>query len=144
MTISPIAYKEVRTLRVVGIPRPQGRPRVFSDGGRVIAHSPKSSWYHLVYFEALKIRPLSPWAGPLGIDATFIMPMPRSAPKKNPPFWAQKHIGDIDNFLKAVMDALTMARWWGDDCQICEVFARKRYVQDNEAPGLEAAVYILS
>lgn len=49
---------------------------------------------------------------------------------------------DIDNLLKAVMDALTSARIWNDDSQVCEITARRWMGESN--PRVEITVYTIS
>ena len=41
---------------------------------------------------------------------------------------------DLDNLEKAVMDALTKAKWWEDDSQVCVKITKKRYMGK---PGVE-------
>jgi len=55
---------------------------------------------------------------------------------------------DIDNLLKAVMDALGVfdgcpALVWRDDAQVALAHARKRYVAEGEVPGASVAVFEL-
>lgn len=42
--------------------------------------------------------------------------------------------GDIDNYTKAVLDALTKKGYWNDDDQITELYALKRWPNPQEAP----------
>ena len=42
--------------------------------------------------------------------------------------------GDIDNFCKAILDALTKRGFWYDDVDITELKATKRYAVEGEEP----------
>jgi Holliday junction resolvase RusA-like endonuclease len=43
---------------------------------------------------------------------------------------------DLDKLVRGVLDALT-GRVWADDSQVSSLLARKRYVLDGEAAGLD-------
>jgi len=64
-------------------------------------------------------------------------------PKGDRSVWGQKHTkksGDIDNFIKAVLDAGNGVLW-DDDCRVYHVEASKYYAQ---CPGQEGVVIICS
>lgn len=42
--------------------------------------------------------------------------------------------GDLDNYCKSLMDALTQADWWGDDNQVVHITASKQWAAKGE-PG---------
>lgn len=42
--------------------------------------------------------------------------------------------GDIDNYMKAILDALTKKQFWKDDVDIVEVTATKRFAEEGEEP----------
>lgn len=122
----------IRLLSVVGLPDGQKRPRGFQRGGRIIFWSPTSAWRELVYGRALESRPTVPFDGPLQLKTIFYFPRPESI-KKSVVWKSTKP--DLDNLLKAVMDALTQARWWKDDGRVARVVMEKRFVGDGEASG---------
>ena len=64
-----------------------------------------------------------PLEGPLRLSVYFVMERPQSRMKED-----SRHIvkPDLDNLVKAVMDALNHVAW-GDDSQICELEVRKRW-----------------
>lgn len=48
--------------------------------------------------------------------------------------------GDIDNFEKAVLDALTKAGVWGDDDQVVHVSHTKRFLRPGEVAGVQVRI----
>ena len=71
--------------------------------------------------------------GPVGLEATFYLPCPKSAPKRQPAFPAKRP--DLDKLVRVVADALSGVLWH-DDAQVTALVARKRYVgrQDDAGP----------
>lgn len=120
---------------VVGIPKPQARPKVFhrtlkSGKPFVSTYSPKSDWFHLVYTESLKIKNSlkNRLVGALELNLTFCMPIPKSISKKKR---EQLHYvtkkPDVDNLAKAVMDAINQVGIWEDDSQVSRLVVGKIY-----------------
>ena len=65
--------------------------------------------------------------GAIALEVTFCIAMPSSwSKKKRSEMNGLAHIGkpDIDNLIKS-FDALNDTGIWGDDSQVCEVYARK-------------------
>ena len=127
------------TLRIIGIPKPQARPRVFQAGGRTISWSPKTSWYALVYAKALENRPAVPLDAPLSVEVEFIMPRPKARKKE---VWHTTR-PDWDNLLKGCQDAMTQAQWWRDDSLIAKALMVKRYQSKDEPTGAIINVSVL-
>ena len=50
---------------------------------------------------------------------------------------------DVDNLLKAVMDALTDDGWWHDDSLVCAVVALKSYAAKGKSSGARIQVCLL-
>ncbi len=119
---------------IVGIPKSQQRPRTFFIKGRSkpVTWSKKSTWYSLVYYEALEHRPKEKFEGPLEVKTFFRMPRPKS--RKNEVWHITKP--DEDNLKKPVFDALTHAQVWRDDSQICVSHFTKQYAVDGFEPGV--------
>ena len=123
---------------VVGIPKPQARPKVFHrtlKSGRPFIHtySPKSDWYHLVYVKALeeKEKLKTRLSGALGLALRFGLPIPKSISKKKKK--ALHYVSkrpDIDNLAKAVMDAINQVGIWEDDSQIAVLEVSKTYEEE--------------
>lgn len=130
----------VITFRVWGTPKGQPRPRAFAHQGRVRVYTPGTA-------EAWKsqiAQAAQPWhgariAGPVFLKVEFLMPRPRAHVRRDgsvrpsAPGWHTTR-PDIDNLLKAVLDALTTIGLWADDAAITEIIAQKRYATGTE-PG---------
>jgi Holliday junction resolvase RusA-like endonuclease len=92
-------------------PIPKGRPRL----ARGRAFTPERTrhfeeslrWYLRAAYR------WSPLAGPILLSATFRLQRPKSNKDKYP----SGHVGDLDNFLKALKDAGN-GILWVDDCQV--------------------------
>ena len=117
-----------RTLRVVGDPRPQARPRLGRYGN---AYSPKTPWFREVARLASACRPDTPWTGAVRLDIDFVFRVPKAGGRSGPVLKRP----DLDNLEKAVMDALTAARWWIDDSQVYLKATTKRWAAEGEEPG---------
>lgn len=72
--------------------------------------------------------------GPLALKVTFVCRRPKKPTHSYPR-------GDIDNFEKALYDAITNAeRVWKDDVQIVAVTVVKRYAREGEKPHTKVSV----
>lgn len=120
------------TLRVDGVPEPQARPRIWKFGRRLGMKSPKTGWYHAVLAEAIRRAPAAPLDGPVAVDAVFVFPRLKSVPARQVLKWTK---ADLDNLIKAVLDALVRARWIVDDGRVARSAEIKRYAVAGEAPG---------
>lgn len=113
-----------------GVPIAQARPRKGRNRktGEEHWYTPDrtTKWKEAVAIQAASSRPRKPLAGPLSVSLTFYMPR-----LKKTPVSAVYHVEkpDRDNLDKAVLDALTKAGFWGDDCQIADGRIVKRYVE---------------
>ena len=130
---SPAFVSRSLSIRVDADPEPTPRPRVFRNGGVL---SRKTAFHHAVWGEALKARPPAPISGPVLLDVEFVFARPRSVGLDD----LKATRPDVDNLVKSVMDALTEAHWWGDDGQVAELRARKRWAMAGEAPGARVLV----
>lgn len=129
------------TLRIIGLPKPQARPRAFSVKNRAggvftRVHSPVTDWRHTVYAQAVASRPATPFAGALGVTMDFYMPRPKARKKD---LW---HVTrpDASNLVKAVEDALNDAQVWADDSLVAHLVVRKLYATEQEPSG--AAIWL--
>ena len=126
-------------------PVPQGRPRFSRRRGRTRARTPiksrlfKNELADLATILALKHQ-VTPLEGPLAVFAHFILTKPPSAIRKRSnkrPYPMVKP--DLDNYAKAVLDALNGV-FWGDDGQITSLHLQKHYGEPGEEPGIEIVV----
>jgi len=118
------------TFEVIGIPKPQARPRVFVNKGKVFAHSPKTSYFESVKTNAYeqRIKTNRQLSGALELNIFFELPYPKSMSKKK----RTENVfvitrPDIDNYIKAVMDAINNSGLWIDDSQVVGLKASKYY-----------------
>ena len=126
---------------IYGEPVPQGRPKFASFGGHVHAYDPAKSknYKQLVRFwvtqHLKKIDGFKPYENALCVDLTFYLGIPTSWSKQKRIQASQGQIrpivrnGDIDNMVKAILDA-NNGLLWVDDCIITDLSARKRYTAD--------------
>jgi len=100
-------------------PVAKGRPRL-GRGGRVYTPDETRRFENEVRMLARLYKPEQPWAGPIGICLKFSLPKPKR-PKCNEPICRP----DLDNYVKAVLDALD--EFWIDDSQVVHLSATKEY-----------------
>lgn len=123
---------------VYGEPVPQGRPRFTTINGFKRAYDPVKSrnfkqWVRLCAIQVVKqIDGFKPFENALCVDLIFHMGIPSSWSKKKRIQAIQGEIrpivrnGDIDNMVKAILDAGNNLLWV-DDCIITDLSAKKRY-----------------
>ena len=121
---------------IPGHPVGASRPTVTCYG----AHYSRShvQWERVaVQVVALTWRGRAPMEGPVSVEIEIVQRRPRSlCRRKDPPHRIPACCKpDIDNVAKLVLDALTKARIWRDDTQVCELSARKWYaaIEPDEA-----------
>lgn len=137
---------------VAGEPAPQGSKRylgTYKDKagrtrGRMVESSAKVAPWRAAVRDAFTAPDGQPkWRlGDAPIDAYlgFIMPRPKSTPKKKTPPAVKKP--DIDKLQRAVFDAIGSAGVWGDDSQLVRVVAAKRIAEIGETPGCSIALRV--
>lgn len=139
----------VIVFEVHGEPKPQPRPRAFARKtafgtiARVYDAGTAEGWKSQIAEAARPFLPLEPIAGPLALSIDFWLPRPnghfvaskreRGLKKGAEDFHTAR--GDVDNFAKAVMDALTVLRLWQDDGQVADLSVTKRYEDPATGPG---------
>lgn len=112
------------TCRIELAPVPAARPKV-PRNGRPYYPKTYAAWREEA--AALISYDGEPMAGPLAARIRMVCKRPQR-PKDCIPR------GDVDNFAKAVMDALTAAGAWGDDVQVVDLRITKRYAEKGEMP----------
>lgn len=127
---------------VKGTPVPQGSMRAFVVKGRAVLTSTSGNklkvWRNAIRETARPLFP-SPHLGPVHLSVVFLMPRPKTLPKK-----ILHHIKrpDSDKLLRAVGDALTSVAY-KDDSQINEIYVFKVYAPESIEPGVEIKVTLL-
>ena len=124
--------KVVYRLFVNGVPKAQPRPRMTAKGH---VYNPDSAdgWKEEIKAAFLSCRkPVI--TGPVYLKVCFFLPMPKDM-KKNSIGTNEcvRHARkpDLDNLLKAVMDALTSVHVWKDDAQVYKTLAGKYYTGEK-------------
>lgn len=157
--------RTVMKLRIYGVPAPQGSTRAFAvrkggvlTGAVAVTHGDKDkvrSWRRAIADE-VRAQMGTDWeasyAGqnshPMAVAVTFIAARPaahfgtgRNAGvlKASAP---ERPVGrpDVDKLARAVLDALTEAGVWKDDCQVVELTGRKVYAGPGVRPGAEIEI----
>lgn len=127
---------------IAGDPKGQPRPKAFAFRGHARVYDPGTAegWKSQVALA------LQPWVGqPAFRDAVHVeMEFRFRRPKSHYTTKGEltksarcDHLArpDVDNCVKAILDAITTLGIWQDDDQIVSIVARKRYAHPNELPG---------
>lgn len=149
--------QEILTFTADGIPAPQGSKNTTAQKDRAGAYTGKVSvyessvklkpWRQVVVNAARAADPGPPTEGPLILNIVFRLPRPkahfgtgRNAGRLKPsaPEWPTKK-PDVDKLERAILDALTIAKVYGDDSQVVIVHSCKVYA-DYDPPGATVAV----
>jgi len=133
-------------LHIPSVPVAQPRHRIASVGGKAMAfEAPKDHPVHTFKatcrMAANEVYLDGPHDGPVHMEATFVLPRPKSEILKTRPNPRHPHIkrGDIDNFSKTIMDALS-GLIWIDDGQVYSINVKKYVASADEAPHVEMRV----
>jgi len=122
--------------KIIGIPVPKGRPRFFRMGKGVGTYTPDKtrSWENMIRLQAIQYKPTKLWEGPIIMNLVFLMPRPKSLPKK-----VLYHVKkpDIDNLAKSLKDALQNIIYRSDS-QIVTLNLEKKYAQGEH--GVEVTM----
>lgn len=119
------------TLYVPARPEPQARPRAKFQTKHVYSAHP--DFYYVCFLEATKKAPPRPLAGALRLSIRFTYKRPHA---HNFEIYKTTR-ADLDNLEKAVMDALTRAKWWTDDAVVASKYSLKVW---GERDGCEIQV----
>ena len=113
------------------VPYPKGRPKV-ARNGHVYTPTATREYEELIVSEwNIQHGKAAPIENPIAVRVMFYMPIPKATSKK-----ARERMAaglevpakkpDIDNLLKAVLDALN-GKCYHDDNQLVEISAKKLY-----------------
>jgi crossover junction endodeoxyribonuclease RusA len=123
---------------VAGRPAPQGSKRHVGNGILVESSKALAPWRTTVAWHAAQAYRAGLLEGALLLTAEFVMPRPKSLPKRLPtPPHTKKP--DCDKLIRAVMDALTGVIY-RDDSQVIDLHPTKRYAELDEQPGAHIRV----
>ena len=111
----------IHTLFVPGKPEPHPRPR---RGARGQFYTPRTAWSEKVTITARFNRPTPALYGPVNLDLIFFFARPKTILPSV--VWMDRR-PDRDNLDKAILDALTNAGWWKDDCCVVSGIIAKRW-----------------
>ena len=108
------------------IPVAKGRPRM---SGRIVFTPTKTRQFenHCKWLMRTHYK-IAPMTGPVAVKLIFALKKPKTSKRKYP----DGHVGDLDNFIKAVCDAGNGILWI-DDCQIVDLHCFKVYA---DAPAI--------
>jgi len=133
------------TFSVSGEPKAQPRPRAYSLNGKARMYNPNSAneWKKLIGFTGAHVHGhRDPLNEPLRVDCIFLFPRPQRIQAKVYDRWLYgdrefPHCGrpDLDNLLKAVLDALVDSPVISEDKVVIESSCRKYYHAVGEYPG---------
>ena len=109
------------SITIPGKPIAQNRPRFTRRGKSVTTYSDQESEAGKFFLLAKEQIQCDPMEGPLVMCATFVMPIPKSMPKKIRSkaygFLPHEKKPDLDNLIKFVKDCLNGLAW-KDDSQV--------------------------
>ena len=140
-----------------GDPKGQPRPRAcaFRVGGKYTARmydaGTSDEWKAAVVKAGTRHRPDAPLTGAVKVFLSFYFARPRTH------FFTGARAADLrdlaptrhtikpdaDNLAKAVLDALTDAGWWKDDCQVTPLSIEKFYENPERGPGVLITVNVI-
>jgi Holliday junction resolvase RusA-like endonuclease len=129
------------------VPIAKGRPRAGLLGGRPHIYTPTATQKYEAAVRkaaAVAMAGRAPLAGPVRVAITVALPIPeyssdkraRAAAESGASFPAKRGHGDVDNYAKAILDALNGVAFV-DDCQIVDLTCAKRW---GLHPGLAVTV----
>lgn len=122
---------------IPGKAAPQGSKRHVGRGVLVESSKEVKPWRESIRWALLGTpapdRAAWPLQGPVTVVLEFVLPRPKSTPKRSTPPAVKRP--DIDKLQRAVLDAIGSAGVWGDDAQVVEIHARKRLAELTEVPG---------
>jgi Holliday junction resolvase RusA-like endonuclease len=125
------------TFTVRGIPVPQGSAKPFIAGGRArlaTKSAPLAAWRTAIATAASTAMGDAPtMAGPVVVEATFILSRPASAPRR---VTVPAVRPDLDKLARALLDGITGVVV-KDDSLVVDLVLHKRY---GERPGVEVTV----
>jgi len=136
------------TFFVLGLPKPQSRPRAFVRGKHAAVYSPVTEWRNDVKYAAAQQEPIQ---GAIRVTIDYYFKRPKShygtgknsdTLKKSAPVFMTKR-PDLDNLNKAVLDAMQDGGLISDDSSVVELCSYKTYVEKDGNQGAEIGISII-
>lgn len=136
------------TFFVMGLPKPQSRPRAFVRGKHAAVYSPVTAWRNDVKYAAAQQCPVY---GAIRVTIDYYFKRPKShygtgknsnELKKSAPVFMTKR-PDLDNLNKAVLDAMQDGGLISDDSSVVELCSYKTYVEKVGNQGAEIGISII-
>ena len=141
------------TIRVVGIPGPQGSKTMTRYGAMMESSKKVKPWRNDVKEAALECYSSGALNLPVKADIEFIFPRPKShfGTGKNanvlkpsaPKYCISRGNGDIDKLSRSTLDGLSVSAGGSvleADCLVVELNTKKRYINKDELPGAYIAI----
>ena len=126
---------------VWGSPKAQGSLRHVGRGRLINAPETLDWRFQVTTASRQAMAARLPLEGPVAVDLHFIVPRPKSIPKKIlRPFKKP----DLDKLIRAVLDGMTYGGVWGDDAQVVDIRASKHYATPDALPGVTVIVGCVS
>jgi Holliday junction resolvase RusA-like endonuclease len=133
-------------LQVFGVPIAQPRPRFTTRTGFPLVYTPKNSpinhWKKLIILQAKQFKPID--CGALEAEFLFVFPRPKYHFRKGvliataPKYHTSKP--DLDNLIKAALDALQNSGLISDDCKVAKIISKKVYQENQTKPQMIVSV----
>jgi len=131
--------------RIEGAPIAKGRPRVTRSGH---TYTPKRTrdWEKMaVVSMRAQNATLQALDEPLRVECRFVFSRPKATPKRASSARLPKPTRpDLDNLVKAVLDAGSKAGLYTDDARVVETLASKWYAAVGETAHVELSIFSLS
>lgn len=131
---------------VAGNPVAQGSKRIGRHGRHpvILDNNDKQlgPWRErvaIVAHNAMLDAGLPIYTGAVSVCLSFVLPRPKSAPKRSTPPAAKRP--DIDKLIRAILDAITDVVVH-DDALVVNLHAYKRLAEIGETPGVEIRVEV--
>ena len=123
--------KVLYQLFVKGIPKPQPRPRLANNGKVFNPHS-ADIWKNEIKAAFLACR-RETITTPVLLKVVFYLPLPKNKQSLSVRNESIEHSikPDLDNLLKALMDAMTNVCIWEDDALVYKIESEKWYASTS-------------
>jgi crossover junction endodeoxyribonuclease RusA len=121
---------------IPGTPAPQGSKTYLGRGVLVESCKRVKPWRADVRSALMTDngKPIEVIDGPVFCSMIFVMPRPKSTPKKSTPPAIKRP--DLDKLVRAVFDAVKSAGVIADDSVVVRTVPQKRIAEIGETPGL--------